>query len=224
MRDFSFYIPKTGWKHSVEKREIFSHRQNISWNQVFSNFFSKNVTFTKFLPKDHLISRNFRVTTMWKISYLLSTAKYFVKHLCVISRNFGEGRWTQNCAISTLFSKIPWNQQFTLYIDFTKDFVLSHTMWIVEKWWIYCHAIFFSSIQLSTARFFSKMIIWQIFCEKTVALYFRNFRSVSYQSLWSQVLINREMNFLFVSSLVKSLIWRKNRDRDLVLWYSIKCM
>jgi len=34
--------------HSVEKREFLSYRKNISWKQLFSNFFSKNVTFTKF--------------------------------------------------------------------------------------------------------------------------------------------------------------------------------
>ena len=37
--------------HSVEKREILSHLKNISSNQLFSNKFSKTVTFTKFLPK-----------------------------------------------------------------------------------------------------------------------------------------------------------------------------
>ena len=33
---------------SVEKWEIYSHRKNISSNQLFSNFFSKNVAFTNF--------------------------------------------------------------------------------------------------------------------------------------------------------------------------------
>ena len=44
--------------HSVEKREILSHLENISSNQLFSNLFSKTVTFTKFLPKmcDFVIS------------------------------------------------------------------------------------------------------------------------------------------------------------------------
>ena len=37
--------------HSVEKREFLSHRKKISWNQLFSNFFSKTVGFTKFLSK-----------------------------------------------------------------------------------------------------------------------------------------------------------------------------
>ena len=37
----------------MEKLEILSHKkkENISWNQVFSNFLRKTVTFTKFLPK-----------------------------------------------------------------------------------------------------------------------------------------------------------------------------
>ena len=37
--------------HSVKKREIHSHRKNISWNQLFSIFFCKNVDFTNILTK-----------------------------------------------------------------------------------------------------------------------------------------------------------------------------
>ena len=37
--------------HTVEITEIYSHLEKISSNQLFSNFFSKTVTFTKFLPK-----------------------------------------------------------------------------------------------------------------------------------------------------------------------------
>ena len=37
--------------HSVEKREILSHWKKISSNQLFSNFFLKNVIFMKFLTK-----------------------------------------------------------------------------------------------------------------------------------------------------------------------------
>ena len=37
---------------SVEKQEILSHQKNISSNQLFSNLFSKIVTFTKFLPNE----------------------------------------------------------------------------------------------------------------------------------------------------------------------------
>ena len=40
------------WRiHTVEITEIFSRRKNISSNQLLSNFYSKDVTFTKFLPR-----------------------------------------------------------------------------------------------------------------------------------------------------------------------------
>ena len=39
--------------HTVEKREILSHQKFFSSNQLFSNLFSKTVTFTEFLPKMH---------------------------------------------------------------------------------------------------------------------------------------------------------------------------
>ena len=45
----SFFL-KNVLPHSVEKREILSHQKNISSNQLFSNLFSKTVTFTEFLP------------------------------------------------------------------------------------------------------------------------------------------------------------------------------
>ena len=37
--------------HTVKITKIYSHCRNISSNHLFSNFSSKNVTFTKFLPK-----------------------------------------------------------------------------------------------------------------------------------------------------------------------------
>ena len=37
--------------HTVEITEIYSYWKNISSNHLFSNFFRKTVTFTKFLPK-----------------------------------------------------------------------------------------------------------------------------------------------------------------------------
>ena len=42
---------KLGSQCSVVKWKIHSHQKKISSNQLFSNFFSKNVAFTKFLPK-----------------------------------------------------------------------------------------------------------------------------------------------------------------------------
>ena len=41
----------TLWHSTVWKNEIFTITQNISSNQLISIFFSKNVTFTKFLSK-----------------------------------------------------------------------------------------------------------------------------------------------------------------------------
>ena len=38
-------------EHTVIFTEIYPHRKKISSNQLFSNLFSKNVTFTKFFPK-----------------------------------------------------------------------------------------------------------------------------------------------------------------------------
>ena len=38
-------------EHCVEKWEIYSHRIFFSSDQLFSNFFSKAVTFTKCFPK-----------------------------------------------------------------------------------------------------------------------------------------------------------------------------
>ena len=38
--------------HTVEKREILPHSKLFSSNQLFSNFFSKTITFTKFLRKN----------------------------------------------------------------------------------------------------------------------------------------------------------------------------
>ena len=37
--------------HSVEKWKIYSDRKNISSNQLFSNFFTRNFTFTKYLTE-----------------------------------------------------------------------------------------------------------------------------------------------------------------------------
>ena len=37
--------------HSVVNWKKYSHQKNVSSNQLCSNFFSKNIAFTKFLPK-----------------------------------------------------------------------------------------------------------------------------------------------------------------------------
>ena len=52
-RNFHKIFVRLKWTHvhSVEKLEILSHQSFFSWNQLFSNFFSKYVTFTKFFYK-----------------------------------------------------------------------------------------------------------------------------------------------------------------------------
>ena len=58
--------------HSVEKREIISHQINTSWNQLFSNVFSEEVDFTKFLQKRENFC-NFHTVLLKR------KAKYYVK-------------------------------------------------------------------------------------------------------------------------------------------------
>ena len=68
--------------HSVEKRKIWSHQKYISSNQLLSDFFSKNVTFTNFLPKmceTKLLERKFQI--------LHAFEKTFVKLRQFISSN-----------------------------------------------------------------------------------------------------------------------------------------
>ena len=70
--------------HSVEKREILSHQKNISQNQLFSNFSSKTVDFTKFLSK--LFEREFLqfphtlCSSVWK-----NTIKRYQHFFCQIN-------------------------------------------------------------------------------------------------------------------------------------------
>ena len=48
--------------HSVEKREIFSHQKNISWNHLFSKMLSRN--FCQKCVKENF--RNFSLTLFWQ--------------------------------------------------------------------------------------------------------------------------------------------------------------
>ena len=78
---------------TVEIKEIYSHWKNISSNHLFSNLFSKTVTFTKYLPK--LSESEF--PTVWKLRefsltlFRLTSSKnltFFSFKLMLISRNF----------------------------------------------------------------------------------------------------------------------------------------
>ena len=50
--------------HNVEKWKIYSHWENISSNQLFIDFFSKNVAFTKILPKKREIKFPYIISTL----------------------------------------------------------------------------------------------------------------------------------------------------------------
>ena len=82
---------------------FYSHQKNISSNQLFSNLFSKTVTFTKFLPKMHeripVISTlcilsfhtvwvrfDFSTLEIWEFCSHAIQAKISVKstHLCIV--------------------------------------------------------------------------------------------------------------------------------------------
>ena len=74
-------------QHSVEKREILSHQKKISSNQLFTNFFSETVTFTKSLPKCvrensrnfHTVSsyQKFRQIKYWNLRGWIVFTKFF---------------------------------------------------------------------------------------------------------------------------------------------------
>ena len=100
--------------HTVEITEIYSHRNRISSNHLFSNFSSKNVTSTKFLPKKVRVNfRNFHKlnvmvlfhhTVVWKLQKFTFTlfwqkfrennafAKQVTKEL-ISRKDFGESKF-----------------------------------------------------------------------------------------------------------------------------------
>ena len=109
--------------HSVEKWKIYSHPKNISSNQLFSNFVSKSIVFTKFLPKKRESSRvNFR---------------YFHSVHCTLSVEE-----TSICfhEITEFFAKISWRQLFQynnsnriiLLIDFTEYFSIDNKLFLPQ--------------------------------------------------------------------------------------------
>ena len=67
--DLRNFCEKWWEHHTVEKWEILSHLEEISWNQFSSNFLSKNVAFTKFLRK--------KMLTVWKNEKFSVTHKKF---------------------------------------------------------------------------------------------------------------------------------------------------
>ena len=109
------------------KTEIFTldHRKKISSNQLFSNFFSKTVTFTKFLPKKY-VSRFFCHSDFtWNHLQLFS--KTFVKVTVLLKKLLNSwfdeiffwlermSRFSTLC--SNTFLTFSWK-----YVDFLKIF------------------------------------------------------------------------------------------------------
>ena len=114
--------------HNVEKRKIWSHQKNISSNQLFSNFFSKSITFTEFLPKMcETKSRQFPHCVGCMIAtffVLLKDFKFSVKSTIIENSLF--------CLISV----ISWNQMFLLTVTVTlqRRFDKKALFFYISKW------------------------------------------------------------------------------------------
>ena len=175
----------------VEKWEILSHWKKISSNQLFSNFFSKTIVFTKFLRKKcEREFLQFPHCAMWnsislkKIrqinSYqILSWKRYF-------HEIFAKKVWERICAISTLSICRFWIcsmlSHFTLFMsDFAlleSSNLISRKIWVTEK---FCNfqtvrytvwKLHKFSLTLFSQKFresnvftkeFAKKLIWRIF-------------------------------------------------------------
>ena len=151
--NFSFFYihVHTAWKNTKLSLTNF-----FSWNQLFSNFFGKTVTFTKFLAKK--CEREFLVFPHCTLhigkfknllspknissNQLFSNLYYIVKSL--LSRNFCQKSWEN---FRNFHTTARW-----------ESFRAISTLWhSVEKREIHCHTEFFLSNQL-TVKFFSKTV------------------------------------------------------------------
>ena len=84
-----FDLTKNNLQGAAENFSFFqTHREKSPSNQLFSNFFSKTVTFTKFLLKEfeskfpeflHTVTHIHHSVTVWKSEKFSLTKKYFVK-------------------------------------------------------------------------------------------------------------------------------------------------
>ena len=83
--------------YSVVKWKIYSHQKNISSNQLFSKFFSKNVAFTKFVPKKCESKFSFLphcTATLWSL-----------RNFCITWELFREINFIINYLLKKLFSR-----------------------------------------------------------------------------------------------------------------------
>ena len=81
--NFTKKVPKSIFSRTHHAQKIYSHWENISSNQFFGDFFSKNVAFTKLLPK--CLGVNF-----WNYHTVLSKFPHYVIALQwkLFSRNY----------------------------------------------------------------------------------------------------------------------------------------
>ena len=102
---------KFTFHNNVEKWKICSHRKNISSNQLFGDFFSKNVAFTKFLPKK--CEREYPQCSVEKTRNCLS--HFFDKNFVKV----------------TVLLKKLWNSWFDeIFSDNSKFFIFLTVMWV----------------------------------------------------------------------------------------------
>ena len=121
---------------TVEKWKILSHQKNISWNQLFSNFFSKTIGFTKFLSKkcDREFSsfHTVQCITYWNLLSHFSCKNYVKLTWKLASRNISQVRVNFSffhtvSMISPISTSIDQFQlSFWISLDLLQDFINNH--------------------------------------------------------------------------------------------------
>ena len=103
--------------HSVEKREILSQWKKISSNQIFSNFFSKTITFTNILrtkcEREFLQFPHHTVGIARNLSHHSVEIMEIYFHTCEI-----------NVSTKEITKKLIWRNIFSMRVNFA----FSHTL------------------------------------------------------------------------------------------------
>ena len=101
----------------VEKGKIYLHWKKLSSNQLFSNFFSKTVTFTKFLPK----MRESEFPEFPQCAVCVETAAiYTVSHIF--------GKTFVNLTVLVVLLKKLLNSWFNEIFFSEREFLVFHTV------------------------------------------------------------------------------------------------
>ena len=128
------------YTHSVEISKILSHPKKFSWNQIFSNLFSKTVAFTKFSSeKCEREFTKFPHCVLWTIHYYLLTKNSFLSlytfaiisflfvfvHLFLFSQLFSISKqdiekapaiWKLRWILSFIFKRLTFYYNFSLIL------------------------------------------------------------------------------------------------------------